>query len=199
MNVAAAVRGNLSEADFFDEQGLLKEYQPKVMNVLTGISSSKPILIEFGCGLTPLSINRKLTLQVDTGADANAINKKTFDQLFPEVELEESSFCLQNFNKRLIKPIGSFRCFLRWKGHKYRVQIEVMRENTPNIFSRETIFLMGILKKCFITEKVSIEQNTPNSLVSGPTAKERTDQLSTEGVFCHSALPTGSSVHGRSI
>ena len=158
MNVAAAVGGNLSEADFFDEQGLLKEYQPKVMNVLTGISSSKPILIEFGCGLTPLSINRKLTLQVDTGADANAINKKTFDQLFPEVELEESSFCLQNFNKRLIKPIGSFRCFLRWKGHKYRVQIEVMRENTPNIF------LMGILKKCFITEKVSIEQNTPNSL-----------------------------------
>ena len=83
------------------------------MNVLSGISSSKPIMIEFGCGLTPLSIDRKLPLQVDTGADANAINKKTFDQLFPEVELEDSSFCLQNFDKRLIRPIGSFRCFLR--------------------------------------------------------------------------------------
>ena len=88
MNVAAAVGGNPSEADFFDEQGLLKEYQPKVMNVLSGISSDKPIMIEFGCGLTPLSIDRKLTLQVDTGADANAINKETFDQLFPEVELK---------------------------------------------------------------------------------------------------------------
>ena len=128
MNVAAAVRGNPSEADFFDEQGLLKEYQPKVMNVLSGISSDKPIMIEFGCGLTPLSIDRKLTLQVDTGADANAINKKTFDQLFPEVELEESTFILKNFDKRLIKPIGSFRCFLRWTqvqssdrshGHRY--------------------------------------------------------------------------------
>ncbi|MCV6574998.1 MAG: hypothetical protein OIF58_04615, partial [Cohaesibacter sp.] len=126
MNVAAAVGGSPSEADFFDEQGLLKEYQPKVMNVLSGISSDKPIMIEFGCGLSPLSIDRKLTLQVDTGADANAINKKTFDQLFPEVELEESTFILKNFDKRLIRPIGSFRCFLRWKGHKYRVQIEVM-------------------------------------------------------------------------
>ena len=184
MNVAAAVGGNPSEADFFDEQGLLKEYQPKVMNVLSGTSSDKPIMIEFGCGLTPLSIDRKLTLQVDTGADANAINKKTFDHLFPEVELEESTFILKNFDKRLIKPIGSFRCFLRWKGHKYRVQIEVMGTDTPNILSRETTFVMGILKKCFITEKMSIEQNTPNSFISGPAA-----EASTEGVFCHSVPP----------
>ena len=188
MNVAAAVGGNPSEADFFDEQGLLKEYQPKVMNVLSGTSSDKPIMIEFGCGLTPLSIDRKLTLQVDTGADANAINKNTFDQLFPEVELEESTFILKNFDKRLIKPIGSFRCFLRWKGHKYRVQIEVMGTDTPNILSRETTFLMGILKKCFVTEKVSIEQNTQNStLVSDSTTRDANP--STEGVFCHS-VPT---------
>ena len=190
MNVAVAVRGNPSEADFFDEQGLLKEYQPKNMNVLSGISSDKPIMIEFGCGLTPISFDRKLILQVDTGADANAINKKTFDQLFPEVELEESTFILKNFDERLIKPISSFRCFLRWKGHKYRVQIEVTGADTPNILSRETTFLMGILKKCFITEKVSIKQNTPNSLISGPTAEERTDHPSTEGVFCHSVPST---------
>ena len=198
MNIAAAVGGIPSEADFFDEQGLLKEYQPKVMNVLSGISSSKPIMIEFGCGLTPLSIDRKLPLQVDTGADANAINKKTFDQLFPEVELEESSFCLQNFDKRLIKPIGSFRCFLRWKGHKYRVQIEVMNENTPNILSRETTFLMGILKKCFVSEKVSIEQNTQNPiLVSDPTTRDANP--STEGVFCHSVLPATATVPDPSM
>ena len=158
------------------------------MNVLSGISNEKPIMIEFGCGLTPLSFDRKLVLQADTGADANAINKKTFDQLFPEVELEESTFILKNFDERLIKPIGSFRCFLRWKGHKYRVQIEVMGADTPNILSRETTFLMGILKKCFITEKLSIEQNTPNStLIPGPTA-ETTDP-STEGVFFHSVPP----------
>ena len=135
MNVAAAVKRPAIEADFFDEKGLLKEYQPKQMNVLSGISNDKPIMIEFGCGLTPLSFDKKLTLQADTGADANAINKKTFDELFPNVELEESSFCLQNFDKRLIKPIGSFRCFLRWKDHKYRVKIEVMGIDTPNLLS----------------------------------------------------------------
>ena len=188
MNVAVAVGGTPSEADFFDEQGLLKEYQPKNMNVLSGTSSDKPIMIEFGCGLTPLSFDRKLVLQADTGADANTINKKTFDQLFPEVELEESTLILKNFDERLIKPIGSFRCFLRLKGHKYRVQIEVMGADTPNILSRETTFLMGILKKCFITEKLPIKQNTPNStLIPGPTAE--TTDLSTEAVFCHSVMP----------
>ena len=186
MNVAAAVEGTPSEADFFDEQGLLKEYQPKNMNVLSGTSNDKPIMIEFGCGLSPLSIDRKLTLQVDTGADANAINKKTFDQLFPEVDLEKSSFILKNFDERLIKPIGSFRCFLRWKGHKYRVQIEVMGADTPNILSRETTFIMGILKKSFVTEKV---QDASNSLIPGPTAEERTDP-STEGVFSNSVPST---------
>ena len=35
---------------------------------------------------------------------------------------------------------------------------------------------------------MSIEQNTPNSLISGPTAEETTDP-STEAVFCHSVMP----------
>ena len=152
MNIASAVEEPALQADFFDEKGLLKEYQPKSMHVLSGTSNGKPIMIEFGCGLTPLSFDRKLTLQADTGADANAINKKTFNEIFPDVELEESTYILQNFDKRLIKPIGSFRCFLRWKGHKYRMKFEVMGIDTPNLLSRETTFLMGILKKCLMVE-----------------------------------------------
>ena len=158
MNIAAAVENVPLSADFFDEKGLLKEYQLKQMNILSGNNSAdKPIVIEFGCGLTPLSIDRKLIMTADTGADANAINRKTFDELFPDVELEESTFLLQNFDKRLVKPIGSFRCFLRWKGHKHRVRIEVMGIDTPNVLSRETTFLMDILKKCFPMEKVPIK------------------------------------------
>ena len=154
------------------------------MNVLSGRSTDKPIIIEFGCGLTILSFDRKLTLQADTSADVNAINKKNFDKLFPGVELEESTFMLQNFDKRLVKPIGSFRCFLRWKDHKYRVRIEVMGVDTPNLLSRETTFLMGILKKCLPLEKVPIKQTNQISI---PVS----DQLpSTEGVFCHSVPST---------
>ena len=194
MNIASAVEEPALQADFFDEKGLLKEYHPKSMYVLSGTSSDKPIMIEFGCGLTPLSFDRKLTLQADTGADANAINKKTFNEIFPDVELEESTYILQNFDKRLIEPIGSFRCFLRWKGHKYRVKFEVMGIDTPNILSRETTFLMGILKKCLSIEKTPNEpSNQISSIpVSGHSVPlmEEDPLKSMEGVFGHSVLPT---------
>ena len=193
MNIASAVEEPALQADFFDEKGLLKEYQPKSMHVLSGTSNDKPIMIEFGCGLTPLSFDRKLTLQADTGADANAINKKTFNEVFPDVELEESIYVLQNFDKRLIKPIRSFRCFLRWKGHKYRVKFEVMGIDTPNLLSRETTFLMGILKKCLSVEKTPNEPNNQISSipVSGHSVPltEEDPLTSTEGVFSHSVLP----------
>ena len=128
---------------------------------------------------------------MDTGADANAINKKTFNEVFPDVELEESTYVLQNFDKRLIKPIGSFRCFLRWKGHKYRVKFEVMGIDTPNLLSRETTFLMGILKKCLSVEKTPKEPNNQISSVSGHSVlpAEENPLTSTEGVFSHSVPP----------
>ena len=64
MNMATAVSDQPLSVDFFDEKGLPKEYKPKQINVLTGSGTSqdKPIMIEFGCGLTPLSFDRKLTL-----------------------------------------------------------------------------------------------------------------------------------------
>ena len=194
MNIASTVEEPALQADFFDEKGVLKAYRPKSMYVLSGTSDDKPIMIEFGCGLTPISFDRKLTLQADTGADMNAINKKTFTKLFPDVELEESTHILQNFDKRLIKPIGSFRCFLRWKGHKYRVKFEVMGIETPNLLSRETTFLMGILKKCLSVGKT---QNEPNNQISSLSVSghsipptEADPLASTEGVFSHSVPPT---------
>ena len=100
---------------------------------------------------------------------------------------------LQNFDKRLIKPIGSFRCFLRWKGHKYRVKFEVMGIDTPNLLSRETTFLMGILKKCLSVEKTPKEPNnqTSTTSVSGHSVlpSDRDPLTSTEGVFSHSVPP----------
>ena len=132
-----------------------------------------------------------MTLQADTGADMNAINKKTFIELFPDVELEASTHILQNFDKRLIKPIGSFRCFLRWKGHKYRVKFEVMGIETPNLLSRETTFLMGILKKCLSVEKTQNNQisSPPVSGHSVPPTEAAPVPLM-EGASCHSAPPT---------
>ena len=177
------------------------------MYVLSGTSDDKPIMIEFGCGLTPLSFDRKLILQADTGADMNAINKRTFNEVFPDVELEESTQILQNFDKRLIKPIGSFRCFLRWKGHKYRVKFEVRGIETPNLLSRETTFLMGILKKCLSVEKTQNEQisslsvpghSVPPTEADPLTPAEADPLVSTEGVFSHSVTST-EGVFGHSV
>ena len=197
MNIASAVEEPVLQADFFDEKGLLKDYQPKPMYVLSGTPEDKPVMVEFGCGLTPLSFDRKLILQADTGADMNAINKRTFNEVFPDVELEESTQILQNFDKRLIKPIGSFRCFLRWKGHKYRVKFEVIGIETPNLLSRETTFLMGILKKCLSVETAPNEPNNQISSlpVSGHSvpsteAAPEAPLTSTEGVFSHSVPST---------
>ena len=118
----------------------------------------------------------------------------TFRKVGKSIRLRPLTHILQNFDKRLIKPIGSFRCFLRWKGHKYRVKFEVMGIETPNLLSRETTFLMGILKKCLSVEKT---QNEPNDQISSlpvsghsvpPT--EADPLASTEGVFSHSVPPT---------
>ena len=51
MNVAAVVKGAALGADFVDERGLPKTYEPpKMTNVLSGRNpSEKPVVIEFGC------------------------------------------------------------------------------------------------------------------------------------------------------
>ena len=107
----------------------------------------------------------------------------------------------KNFDKRLIRPIGSFRCFLRWKGHKYRVKFQVIGIDTPILLSRETTFLMGILKKCLQVEIAPKEpkdmsedmsnnvQNTSLSIPGSTPGHSGHSVPSTEGVFSHSVPP----------
>ena len=121
---------------------------------MLSIKHSRPqqeLLIQFGIGKYFHSIDKKVTLKLDTGADVNVFNRTTFRKLFPDMALQLSIVILENFDKTMVKPIGTFKCFLRWKGKIYRIQAEVMdSEDMPNVLSRETTFLMGILKPCFI-------------------------------------------------
>ena len=80
------------------------------------------------------------------------------------------------------------------EGHKYRVKIKVMGIDTPNLLSRETTLLMGILKKCLSVEKT---QNEPNNQISSTPVSghsvppmEEDPLTSTEGVFSHSLAST---------
>ena len=66
--------------------------------------------------------------------------------------------------------------------------------DTPNLLSRETTFLMGILKKCFSVEKTPNEPNNqiPSTSVSGHSVlpMEEDPLTSTEGVLGHSVTST---------
>ena len=62
--------------------------------------------------------------------------------------------------------------------------------DTPNLLSRETTFLMGILKKCLSVEKAPNEPNNQisSTSVSGHSVPltEENSLMSREGVFSHS-------------
>ena len=124
-----------TSTQFFNEAGV--GIAVSEMNMLSSkINPSKALVIEFGCGMKATSIDRKLPLKLDTGSDVNAINRKTFQKLFPDAKLTPSSSVLQNFDKSCIRPMGTFTTFLRWKGNVYRCQFEVMDSDiTPDVLS----------------------------------------------------------------
>ena len=145
----------VAEQEFYDEEGNRVTVSSQHMLSMKHSKPQQELLIQFGIGKDFHSIDNKVTLKLDTGADVNAFNRTTFQKLFPDVELQPSTIMLENFDKTMVKPMGTFKCFLHWKGKIYRMQAEVMdSEDTPNILSRETTFFMGILKPCFIVKKV---------------------------------------------
>ena len=119
-----------SAHEFYDDNGHIVQ-----QHMLTWRNKhQKELLIEFGAGSTLDSVDRKLLLKLDTGADVNSINRKTYKRLFSDIELTPLSAILENFDKSLVRPLGTFKCFLRWKGKFYRIDVEVMdQDDSPNV------------------------------------------------------------------
>ena len=126
---------------------------------MLSMKHSKPqqeLLIQFGIGKDFHFIDKKVTLKLDTGADVNAFNRTTFRKLFPDVVLQPSTVVLENFDKTMVKPMGTFKCLLCWKGKVYRIQAEVMdSEDTPNVLSRGNNFPRGHFETLFHSQKSS--------------------------------------------
>ena len=79
-----------TSTQYFNEAG--QGLSVAEMNMLSSkINPSKALIIEFGCAMKATSIDRKLPLKLDTGSDVNAINRKTFQKLFPDAKLTPSS------------------------------------------------------------------------------------------------------------
>ena len=102
----------------------------------------------------PVDVNHRgtykhhLEVSIDTGADVNCMNEKTFKKLFPEVELSVCPHSIQNFGNSAadVYILGQFCTFLQFRGRKYLNTFIVTNANDcPNILSHGAIFRMGIL------------------------------------------------------
>ena len=102
----------------------------------------------------PIDVNPRgtykhhLEVSIDTGADVNCMNEKTFKKLFPEVDLSVCTHSIQNFGNSTadVYILGQFRVYLKFRGRKYLNTFIVTNANDcPNILSHGAIFRMGIL------------------------------------------------------
>ena len=172
--------------EYWDEDGNLY----REIHMLSA-PSKKDLLIQFDIGKEINSVNSKVILKIDTGADGNALNRSTFKSLFPQVQLQPSNVILKNFDATSIRPLGQFKCFLHWKGKYYHITMEVMdSDETPNILCREQTFFMNILKPCFTVQKdnSAVNMTTP---VPDAIPPEAHDVQSENNASSEQIIPVG--------
>ena len=174
------VRANLAQVTpqdendtHIDECGYVQP-NPPVVNMLkvvnhTGTTSGTQFL-RFPIDVNPRgTYKHHLEVSIDTGADVNCMNEKTFKKLFPEVELSVCPHNIQNFGNSTadIDILGQFCTFLRFRGRKYlNTFIVTNAHDCPNILSHGAIFRMGILVPNYPEENMvkleDIETGTSN-------------------------------------
>ena len=98
---------------------------------------------------------QNVLLKADTGADVNLMNRKTFDQLFGQAKgvLQLTPIRMENYGNTLVKVLGMFHVFLRWKDKVYK-QLFYMTDcdRSPNLLSRDACYTLGVLKCCYTVE-----------------------------------------------
>ena len=94
-----------------------------------------------------------IVVRVDTGADVNCMNGKTFNELFLEVQLPVCPYEIQNFGNSVagISILGQFRTYLELRGEKYLNTFIVTNANDcPNVAT----FRMGVFCPNYPEENV---------------------------------------------
>ena len=158
-----------------DECGYVQP-NPPAINMLkvinnTGTTSGTESL-KFPIDVNPRgTYKHHLEVSIDTGADVNCMNEKTFKKLFPEVDLSVCPHSIQNFGNSTadVYILGQFRVYLKFRGRKYLNTFIVTNANDcPNILSHGAIFRMGILVPNYPEENMvnirDMETGTSNVL-----------------------------------
>ena len=138
----------------------------KIVNHIGTISGSQEKHLKF-----PIDVNPRgpymdhLVVRVDTGADVNWMNEKTFRRLFPKVKLSVCPYEIQNFGNLIadISILGQFHTYLQFRGEKYLNTFIVTNANDcPNLLSHGATFRMGVLVPNYLEENVVKGENVPN-------------------------------------
>ena len=115
--------------------------------------------------------NHHIIVRVDTGADVNCMNEKTFNEFFPEVQLPVCPHEIQNFGNSVadISILGQFHTYLEFRGEKYLNTFTVTNANDcPNLLSYGVTFKMGVLIPNYPKDIVMKGKNVPHfSKMSG--------------------------------
>ena len=151
-------RANLAQATpqaeqdtHIDECGIRQPKPPmvnmlKLANHIGTTSGSQEKHLKFPIDVDPRgSYKNHLIIRVDTGADVNCINEKTFRRLFPKVKLFVCPYEIQNFGNSTadISILGQFCTYLQFQREKYLNTFIVTNANDcPNLLSHGATFRM---------------------------------------------------------
>ena len=153
-----------AEQDIYIEENGVRQLNPPMVNMLKIInhigttSGSQGNHLKFPIDVDPRGPYKDhLVVRVDTGADVNCMNEKTFRRLFPKVKLSVCPYEIQNFGNSTaaISILGQFRAYLQFRGEKYLTTFIVTNaDDCPNLLSHGATFRMGVLLPNYPEENV---------------------------------------------
>ena len=140
----------------------------KIVNHIGATRGSQEKHLNFPIDVDPRRpYKHQLVVRVDTGADVNCMNEKTFKKLFPKVKLTVCPHEIQNFGNSVadISILRQFCTYLQFRGEKYLNTFIVTNANDcPNLLSHGATFRMGALLPNYPEENVvkACGESVPN-------------------------------------
>ena len=171
-----------------DENGVRQPNPPRV-NMLNIEANRGGKDLKFPIASHPKGqYKNHIVVRVDTGADVNCMNEKTFNGLFPEVQLSVCPSEIQNYGNSVadISVQGQLCTYLEFRGEKYLNTFKVTHANDcPNLLSYGATFRMGVLLPNYPQEIVVKGDNVPHySKMNRGKTGNGTYNSSSNGISC---------------
>ena len=135
----------------------------RIVNHIGATKGSQGKHLKFPIDVDPRGpYKHHLVVRVDTGADVNCMNEKTFKRLFLKVKLSVCPHEIHNFGNSVtdISILGQFCTYLQFRGEKYLNTFIVTNANgCPTYSAMEQLwvvrkFRMGVLLPNYPEENV---------------------------------------------